>query len=378
MGTGIVANAAILLPFSSPLLTAVGVIFWFAAAILLIVLVTAGALQFAHHRELFRSHHHVLGVAPFYGAFSMGILTVGSGALLAGSHVVGATAAVRIDAVLWTLGTATGLACAIGIPYMLFTEHRPKLSDAYGSWLMPVVPPMVSAAAGAGLVAHLHTEQARLDLLFGCYALFGVSLLMALIVITIVWARLALHGVGEARMVPTLWIVLGPLGQSITAVSLLAKVAPAATPASTAPALHDFALIYGMTIWGFAIAWLAVAAAITAHTAREHLPFAPTWWSFTFPLGTLVTGTSELAITSGVDPLRYVAAALYTALICAWLIVTTKTLAPSVRDNVATINWQRAATTDCSAGGSHTHSAEPAVTSPLSRIRASGRWNRNT
>ena len=75
---------------------------------------------------------------------------------------------------------------------------------------MPVVPPMVSAAAGAGLIAHLNTGQARLDLLFGCYAMFGISLVMALIVIALLWARLALHGVGEARMVPTLWIVLGP------------------------------------------------------------------------------------------------------------------------------------------------------------------------
>ena len=75
--------------------------------------------------ELFRSHHHTLGVAPFYGAVSMGILTVGSGALLAGSHVIGTTAAVWIDAVLWTLGTTTGLVCAVGIPYLLFTEHRP-------------------------------------------------------------------------------------------------------------------------------------------------------------------------------------------------------------------------------------------------------------
>ena len=31
-------------------------------------------------------------------------------------------------------------------------------------WLMPIVPPMVSAAAGAGLIAHLPAGQDRLDL----------------------------------------------------------------------------------------------------------------------------------------------------------------------------------------------------------------------
>ena len=105
-------------------------------------------------------------------------------------------------------------------------------------------------------------------------------------------------------------------------------------PASTATALRDFALIYGVTIWGFAISWLAIVVAITTKTAREHLPFAPTWWSFTFPLGTLVTGTSELAITCGVDALKYIAAALYVALICAWATVTTRTLTASIRRSV--------------------------------------------
>jgi C4-dicarboxylate transporter/malic acid transport protein len=327
MGTGIVANAAMLLPFHSPSLTAVAVLFWVVAAGLLIVLLTAGALQLARHPTLFRSHHHSLQVAPFYGAFSMGILTVGSGALLAGSHLIGTSAAVWIDSVLWTAGTATGLACAVGIPYMLFTEHRPALSDAYGSWLMPVVPPMVSAAAGAGLIAHLAPGQARLDLLYGCYAMFGISLVMALIVIAILWARLALHGVGESRMVPTLWIVLGPLGQSITAVSLLAKAAPsAAAPAGIAHAFRDFAVVYGLPIWGFAVAWLALVIAITIKSAREGLPFAPTWWSFTFPLGTVVTGTSLLSASSHVDVLRYTAAGLFVALLCAWLTVTSRTL----------------------------------------------------
>jgi C4-dicarboxylate transporter/malic acid transport protein len=345
MGTGIVANAAVLLPFHSPALTAVAVLFWVTAAALLIVLLTAGALQLTRYPALFRSHHHSPEVAPFYGALSMGILTVGSGALLAGSHLMGTSAAVWIDAVLWTVGTVTGLACAVGIPYLLFTEHRPALSDAYGSWLMPVVPPMVSAAAGAGLIAHLAPGQARLALLCGCYAMFGISLVMALIVIAILWARLALHGVGELRMVPTLWIVLGPLGQSITAVSLLAKVAPAAdAPAGIAAAFRDFAVVYGVPIWGFAVAWLALAIAITVKSARAGMPFAPTWWSFTFPLGTVVTGTSLLAASSGLDALKYIAAGLYVAMLCAWLTVTSRTLRAWFYQAAAGADRQREAT----------------------------------
>lgn len=325
MGTGIVANAAVLLPFTSGAQTAIGVVFWCLAAALLIVLTTVGVGHFAFHTEIARSHHHAPATAPFYGAVSMALLTVGSGALLAGYHVIGTHAALIADATLWTLGTASGLVFAVGIPYMLFTEHRPKLADAYGSWLMPVVPPMVSASAGAGLVAHLPAGQARMDMLLACYAMFGISLMMAVIIIAILWARLALHGVGEARMVPTLWIVLGPLGQSVTAAGLLGKVAPQAVDASAAAALHDFGIIYGVTVWGFALAWLTLALGVTVRTVREHLPFSPTWWSFTFPLGTLVTGTSELAVNSDVHALKYMALVLYAGLLAAWFTVAART-----------------------------------------------------
>ena len=83
------------------------------------------------------------------------------------------------------------------------------------------------------------------------------------------------------------------------------------------------------------LAWLTIAAAITTKTAREHLPFAPTWWSFVFPLGTVVTGTSELALTSGSDVLKCIAAALYSVLLCVWLTVATRSLAASLRGQVS-------------------------------------------
>jgi tellurite resistance protein TehA-like permease len=141
-------------------------------------------------------------------------------------------------------------------------------------------------------------------------------------------------------MVPTLWIVLGPLGQSITAVSLLAKAGPSAVPAATAQALHEFALIYGVPVWGFAAAWLVLAVAITVKTARDDLPFAPTWWSFTFPLGTVVTGSSELALFSGVNVLKYVAVVLYVAVVGAWVVVAGRTVATLLRGRSATADRQ--------------------------------------
>ncbi|WP_216870459.1 hypothetical protein [Modestobacter excelsi] len=127
--------------------------------------------------------------------------------------------------------------------------------------------------------------------------------------ITLLWGRLARHKVGAAA-VPTLWIVLGPLGQSITAANNLGAQAHLAVPAPFNTAFQALGLVYGLPVWGFAMMWAALAIAITVRTARQHLPFSLTWWSFTFPVGTVVTGTSSLAAHSD-DTFFTVAAVLF-------------------------------------------------------------------
>jgi tellurite resistance protein TehA-like permease len=84
-------------------------------------------------------------------------------------------------------------------------------------------------------------------------------------------------------------------------------------------------VFYGVACWGFAMVWLTIAIAITVRTARNHLPFSLTWWSFTFPVGTLVLGTSELALHTGAEPLTWAAVALYAGLVAAWMTVAART-----------------------------------------------------
>jgi C4-dicarboxylate transporter/malic acid transport protein len=331
MGTGILANAAALLPVHSAALHAFALGVWVLAAALLLLLTLATAVHWLVYTETARGHHRDPAMAPFYGAPPMAMLTVGAGALLLGKDLIGASAAITVDEILWTLGTLTGLASTILIPYLMFTQQDLERKDTLATWLMPIVPPMVSAATGAALIAHLPAGQDRLALLLACYAMFGISLLASLIIITLLWGRLAYGGVGPARTVPTLWIVLGPLGQSITALGLLGNAAHAVMPVPYSTVMQALAVVYGMPVWGFAIIWLLLTATITLHTARHHLPFSLTWWSFTFPVGTLVTGTSELALHAHANFLTWASVGLYALLIGAWLTVATRTAHGSLR-----------------------------------------------
>lgn len=313
MGTGIVATAAASLPLHVPGLRSVATFVWALDAALLVLLVVAAFRRW--NRETVRSQLRDPVMSQFWGAPPMALMTVGTGALLLGSDWIGLPAALAVDWTLWTIGTALGAVTAAWIPFRMIGSGEPALA----AWLMPVVPPMVSAASGALLAAHLPDGAFRQAMVLGCYALFGVSLFATMVIVPQIWQRFVQHGPGAAATVPTLWIVLGPLGQSITAANLLGGV-------PVLPGQAAFGLLYGTITWGFALLWVAIAAAATVRTVRSGLPFALTWWSFVFPLGTLVTGTSALAAATHSALFTAVSVVLYGALVLAWLTVATRTV----------------------------------------------------
>jgi C4-dicarboxylate transporter/malic acid transport protein len=329
MGTGIVANAAALLPVRVPGLHTAGLAFWMLAAVCLVALSSAWAVHWIRHADRAKAHASDPVMAQFWGAPAMALMTVGAGTLLLGKDLIGLRAAVDADWALWSAGTALGLVTACWIPYLMMTRHSIAPDGAFGGWLMPVVPPMVSASCGAALIPHLPAGQPRLTMLLACYAMFGVSLFLSVIIITLLWSRLVTHKTLPAVMVPTLWIVLGTLGQSVTAAGNLAGVAPAVLPRPYPAGTAVFALLYGLPTWGFAMLWLALAAALTVRTVRSEMPFALTWWGFTFPVGTCVTGTISLALRTHSIVLRDISVALFAALVIAWLVVAARTAVSS-------------------------------------------------
>ena len=330
MGTGIVATAGATLPIHVPGVRTFALAVWVVAAMLLLVLLVAVTVQWFRHPTVARSHARNPQMAHFYGAAPMALLTVGSGAVLVGRDLIGVRLAVDLDWVLWTAGTLGGLLTAASIPFVMFTQLNVEPDAAFGGWLMPVVPPMVSAASGALLIPHMAPGTGRTTMLYGCYAMFGLSLFAALIIISMIWSRLALYGTSGTARVPTLWIVLGPLGQGITAAGLLGGVAALAVAPDLAGGMNVFAVLFGVPVWGFAVLWIVLATELTVRTLRRGMPFALTWWSLTFPVGTFVTGTTQLAVHTGLPAFRVAAVIAYVGLLSTWGLVAVQTARGSV------------------------------------------------
>jgi C4-dicarboxylate transporter/malic acid transport protein len=334
MGTGIVATAGATLPVHVWGLRAFAEVVWVIAAVLLVLLVVVVGGHWLRHPTVARSHARNPQMAHFYGAAPMALLTVGAGAVLVGKDLIGERIAVDLDWVLWTAGTLGGLFTAVSIPFLMFTQHDVEPDAAFGGWLMPVVPPMVSAATGVLLLSHIAAGTGRQTMLYGCYAMFGLSLVASLNIIAMIWSRLTLYGTSGSARVPTLWIVLGPLGQSITAAGLLGATAAIAVDQDIAQNMNAFAILYGVPVWGFAVLWIALATSLTVRTLRRGMPFALTWWSLTFPVGTFVTGTAQLAVHTHLPAFEVAAVIAYAGLLFTWLLVAVRTVRGSLRGNL--------------------------------------------
>ena len=194
----------------------------------------------------------------------------------------------------------------------------------FGSWLLPVVPPIV-ASVPAALLATTWPPGLRADMLAFAYALLGIGIILAAIIIVLFYSRLVYEKVPAGPMIPTMWIVVGPLGQSIAGIIALGSTARTVWPA-LGGGLAIAGLAYGVLVWGFAMYWLAMAITLTVRAARLHLPFSLGWWAFTFPVGVLTAGTDALFAQTHASIFAFAAVALIVLLATLWMLVAAKTL----------------------------------------------------
>ncbi len=328
MGTGIVATSAARFDWVSPLFREFGTAVWLLAATWLIVLSIGLVGEWIlHRRDAFRASR-IATTLPFYGTVPMAVLTVGAGTLLYGPAVFGQSSQ-WIAASLWTVGTILGVVTAVGVPVAAVLSSDGLEDMGLPCWILPVVPPMVSATTGAGLLGYIDSEPMRTAMQVLCYGLFGMALIAALMTITMIYHRLLHAGIPVAGTVPTVWIPLGVIGQSIAAANLLGVGNGSATVAGVivGPVLRTVGIGFGVVMLGFALFWILFATFLTARGTASGTPFSLSWWSLVFPIGATTLGLSALGEAASSRALELVALGLYGVLVVVWVVVACRSVA---------------------------------------------------
>jgi len=254
-----------------------------------------------------------------------GLLVLAVMTSVVGPTLIPGPAAVLVIAVLAVLGGVLAVVMGVGFAYILITGEPPAAS-ANGGWFIPPVVTIIIPMVLTPLAAHADHGTAGFLVAAG-YAFYGMGFLLFLLTLGLVYDRLILHPLPPATLAPSVWIGLGPIGVATLAPLALAK-AGAPIWGEAAVAVSLVTQIASTAVWGFGLWWLALVAALLVRYRRnDAIPFHLGWWAFVFPLGAYTVASLAIARTWHSPILEGGAVLLYLGLVCAWVIVTARSIA---------------------------------------------------
>lgn len=78
--------------------------------------------------------------------------------------------------------------------------------------ILPIAATIIASGTGAAVTDVLPNDQHALGTLLTCYVMWGMSVPLALIIMTMYYQRLALHKLPSREVIVSCFLPLGPLG----------------------------------------------------------------------------------------------------------------------------------------------------------------------
>ena len=329
MGTGVVALILPEFPFAHELLLRIATLLWQANTLLFSVFSILYLLRwliYPHEARQIFSHS---SMALFLGTIPMGLATVLNGFLKFGLPLYG-DVAVQIAQVLWYTDVVLAVAIGIIVPFCMFNHQQHELQTMTAMWLLPIVACEVAATSGGLLVVHLPAGQGAVGILFAGYVLWGMSVLPAFAVLTILMLRLALHKLPGKELAISGWLALGPIGTGALALLVLGAQAPQVLAFIQMQQLGVFfqqaGIVASFILLGFGIWWFAIAVLTTLKHAVNELPFNLGWWGLTFPLGVFTLAVLNLGHQLKLEFIVDTGLGFAAILMLLWVMVMAKTV----------------------------------------------------
>lgn len=337
MGTGVVALILPEFPFAHVFLMQIATWLWQFNTLLFTAFTVLYLLRWLIYPQEAKQIFSHASMGLFLGAIPMGLATIINGFLKFGIPLYG-DIALHIAQVLWYIDVALAVGVGLLVPFCMFSRQEHQLQTMTAVWLLPIVACEVAATSGGLLLAHLPVNQEVLGILLGSYMLWGMSVLPAFAILTILMLRLALHQLPSKELAITGWLALGPIGTGALALLVLGAQAPHILQIFSLESLGLFfqhaGIVCSFILLGFGIWWFAIAVLITLSHAKKSLPFNLGWWGLTFPLGVFTLAILNLAQQMNTQFLQDVGLAFATILMMLWVMVMVKTLKGMYQGNL--------------------------------------------
>lgn len=312
MGTGVLALGSAAFGQRVPGLAALGWVLHYFNVALFFVLLLPWTLRWLRHRaEALATLRHPVH-SQFYPTIAIALLVLGAQFLTFGGHVAAAAA-------FWSAGVVLTIFFSVAVPLVMFEGEQTALEHVTPGMFIPPVGLVVIPVAGSALAAHAQGPWREL-VLFVCYTGLGAGFFLWIAVLALTFHRFVLGKPLPGTMAATVWINLGPIGVVVTSLVGLVGVSPF---------VNDPRPFYALAflLWGFGAWWLTMAPLLTLrYWRRRELPFALSWWAFTFPLGAYAVSSHRLGTLLQMDSVWAVGFAAYLMLGFLWGVTLFRTL----------------------------------------------------
>jgi C4-dicarboxylate transporter/malic acid transport protein len=328
MGTGVVALIVSEFPMLKALTWQLGTGLWYFNILLFVLFSVLYSLRWAFYPHEAKQIFQHPSMSLFLGTIPMALATILNGFLKYGQLIYGDTA-VQIAQTLWYADVVLALLVAWAVPFAMYRHQEHALQQMTAVWLLPIVACEVAASSGGLLLGHLAADTHAVAILLGSYVLWGVSVLPAFAILTILMLRLVLHKLPEKELAVSSWLALGPIGTAALALLVLGHQAPTLMAslglAQLGQLFQQAGILASLILLGFGLWWLGIAVLTTLHHAKQDLPFNLGWWGLTFPLGVYTLAILTLAQQLNLAFLYAVGYAFAAILMLLWSLVATKT-----------------------------------------------------
>lgn len=329
MGTGVVALIISEFPVLKGLTWQLGTTLWYVNIGLFLLFSSLYLLRWIlYTNEAKQIFQHPM-MSLFFGAIPMALATIINGLVKYGQAIYGEQA-LRLAESLWYVDVILAVAIAWFVPFIMYQRQQHELKSMTAVWLLPIVACEVAASSGGVLLAHLPATTHSVGILLGSYILWGMSVLPAFAILSILMLRLALHRLPPKELAISSWLALGPIGTGALALLLLGAQAPTILASVGLAGLGEFlqqgGIFASLILLGFGLWWFGIAVLTTYHHAKQDLPFNLGWWGLTFPLGVFSLAVLSLAEQLNVGFIYQLGYLLTMLLVLLWLIVMSKTL----------------------------------------------------
>ena len=197
---------------------------------------------------------------------------------------------------LWAVGAAAHLVLVLVILSFWIHHQGFEIQHSSPAWFIPMVGNVLIPIAG---VAHAPAELS--------WFYFSIGMLFWSVLLTIIFYRVIFHTPLPERLMPTLFILIAP-----PAVGFLAYL-------KLAGGLDAFAR------FTFYCALFFTLLLATQWRRFSRLPFALSWWAYSFPIAAVTVASLVMAERTGLAFFRYLGAALHLVLTAIIVVLVVKT-----------------------------------------------------